>query len=72
MVTLPSYAAAELLGQCDNWTPGDSSGKGGASSSLGLGSSAAVLPEAADLSRIVCPPVAAVVLAYPDSAFKVR
>jgi hypothetical protein len=31
----------------------------------------AVLPEAAELSKIVCPPVAAVVLSYPDSAFKV-
>lgn len=30
-----------------------------------------VLPEAAELARINCPPVASVTVAYPDSAFKV-
>ena len=31
-----------------------------------------VLPAAAELARINCPPVASVTVAYPNSAFKVR
>jgi hypothetical protein len=31
-----------------------------------------VLPQAAELARINCPPVASVTVAYPNSAFKVR
>lgn len=74
MVTLPSYAAAQLLGHSHPIGTGSSDGAGagaGDSQPPAVGTSAAVLPEAADLSSIVCPPVAAVVLAYPDSAFKV-
>eukprot|EP01032_Pedospumella_encystans_P024553 gene24553-27767_t len=59
MVTAPAYVAADILG--NPAAAADSADR-----------TSAVLPAAAELSTINYPPVAAVTLAYPTAAFKMK